>query len=329
MKSIIRKYLSGNSSEEEKQNILNWMRKDGNLVDFQQEKVKWEMGAIREEMSLTSRESWNSLQNQLLQQTQQKLQRTLVYMRFFKYAAIILVLLSVSAAGFFAINNFSKSEKIITTIRAEKGQIANVVLPDSTEIWLNSGSILKYNNNFSLTNRDVELVGEAFFSVTKNKKLPMVVKGSKIEVKVLGTRFNVSAYPEDNLFNVTLEEGEIELMSSGSKNFSKFMSPGELASFDKKSNDLNIKTVNTDMYTSWKNGIINIYNLPLEEVIVKLSKRYNQKFEIDSELKSLRYTYVIKNEPLSEVLQIMETITPIKVSQEGDIIKLKYSEVRK
>lgn len=324
MKTIIRKYLSGRSSENDRNELLNWMRKEDHLSKFQHEKVEWESEAVNEPMALPSRESWNSLQNQLLQQTGKKLERTAYALRLFRYAAIFLVVLSVSAIAYFYSGDTVNSE-IYTTVKAENGQIANVLLPDNTEIWLNSGSTLTYSNKFSKMNRDVKLFGEAFFNVTKNPKLPLIVKGSKIEVKVLGTKFNVSAYPEDNLFNVVLEEGKVELSSSDFKNFKHTMASGELASFDKTSNKLDVKSVNTGLYTSWKNGIVNIYNLPLEEVVVKLAKRYNQKFEVDEAVKSLRYTYVIKNEPLGEVLQIMETITPISVVQEGDIMKLKYN----
>jgi ferric-dicitrate binding protein FerR (iron transport regulator) len=143
---------------------------------------------------------------------------------------------------------------------------------------------------------------------------------------VLGTRFNVSAYPEDKNFNVTLEEGSVELISDRYKNFSKKIEPGELAVFNKENRTYLVEKVNVELYTSWKEGMIHLYNLPLAEVVQKLEKRYNQKFQLDDEVKLLRYTYTIKNEPLSDILRLMETITPIDVIQEGEVISLKYNK---
>jgi transmembrane sensor len=326
MKSLIRKYLSGRSTRDEQKQLLDCIREEGGLSEFHVEKSRWEKEAINGEMPLFSRQSWGALQKELFLYTQNKLERTTIRMHYFRYAAAVLILVSISLVTLYIVNIHSNNSLVYTTVKAEQGQLANVILPDRTEVWLNSGSYIKYNNRFSSTNRDVELVGEAYFNVVKNKDLPLIVKGAPIQVKVLGTKFNVTAYPDDHYFSVALEEGKVELFSSQFDGFSRHLIPGQLAVFNEETHELKIRHTNVGLYTSWKDGIINIYNLPLEEVIVKLSKRYNQKFEIDDKVKSIRYTYTIKNEPLSEVLKLMETITPINAVQEGDIIKLKYNE---
>ncbi|WP_423127199.1 FecR family protein [Gaoshiqia sp. Z1-71] len=326
MKSLIRKYLSGSGSRLDQQQLLDWLRTDGHLSGFQTEKAKWEKESLHERMSLTTQASWNSVQQQLLDQAHANLSETTKYLRFFRYAAVLLVLFSIGLITVYLLGRSTVSQEFFTMVKAEPGQIANVVLPDQTQVWLNSGSYIRYSNQYASTNRNIELVGEAFFEVTKNKELPLTVKGSVIDVKVMGTKFNVSAYPDDNYFYVALEEGKVELSSDQLKNFRYEMMPNDFASFNKETHAMDLKKVNVDLYTSWKDGMINIYNLPLEEVIVKLSKRYNQKFQVDNELKQLRYTYTIKNEALSDILTLMETITPIDVVQKGDLIHLKYNK---
>jgi ferric-dicitrate binding protein FerR (iron transport regulator) len=106
------------------------------------------------------------------------------------------------------------------------------------------------------------------------------------------------------------------------------MRPGEMASFSKVKKELAIATVNTNLYTSWKDGLINIYNLPLSELVIKLEKRYNQKFEVDEAIKSMPYTFTIKNEDLSSVLSLMEKITPVVAIQDKNVIKLKHNKTK-
>lgn len=326
MKTIIKKYLSGKSTENECSQLLDWLREGDHLKDFRKVKSEWEPVALDGKMPEASKESWGSIQNQLLLATQRKLQKSTRYLQFVKYAAVLVFAVFVAAAGIKLTGIGTVPGQLhYSVVKADAGQIANVVLPDQTEVWLNSGSHIRYNNEFASSNREIELVGEAYFSVTKNKNLPLVVSGSPVQVKVLGTKFNVSAYPEDNYFNVILEEGKVVLNSDRYKNFAKELHPNELAVFNKKTKTLSVKKVNVEHYTSWKDGMINIHNLPLEEVVVKLSKRYNQQFKVDEKVKQIRYTYTIKNEPLSDVLQLMETITPVDAVQEGDVISLKYN----
>lgn len=307
--------------------LLNWLRKEGNKEEFRSEETEWEDRTTNERMPLYSQRNWNEIQNKILAQTQYDLNHTKNRIRYLSYAASILVIFTLTVSGLFFYRYNQQPSPTTTTVKAAPGQIANVVLADSTEIWINSDSYIQYNSNFASTNRDIKLVGEAFFSVAKNKNLPLVVSGSKVHVKVLGTRFNVAAYPDDNIFSVALERGKVELFSPNTKDFNYHLSPDHVAIYNKQTNELNIKKANINLYSSWKDGLIQIYNLPLDEVVIKLAKRYNQKFKIDKAIKSLHYTFTIRNEPLSEILHMMETITPIEaIQKEDNIIELKLKE---
>ena len=247
-------------------------------------------------------------------------------LNFFKYAAILAVLISVPALTYFLMQSENRPVPLIyTTVAADYGQISKVVLPDSTVVWINSGSEVRYNNQFSENNRDIELIGEAFFKVSENTELPLIVHSYELQIKVLGTEFSVKAYPEESSVQVVLEKGKIELTSVTHSSFRQEMKPGELASFNKEKKELTISNVNTELFTSWKDGLINIYNLPLSKLVQKLEKRYNQKFEVDNAIKDIPYTFTIKNENLNNILSLMEKITPVNVVQSGNVIKLKYN----
>jgi transmembrane sensor len=325
MKLKIKEYLSGKSSEKEQKELLDWIREDHNLNEFQAIKSEWKNEIRNEEMPAEFQPDWNNVQNILFGRMQSDLHRTRRTLSFFRYAAILVLLISVpSLIYLFTKSKTPEQQLIYTTVSADFGQISKVVLPDSSVVWINSGSTIRYNNQFSATNRNIDLVGEAFFKTQKNAALPMIVSSSDLQVKVLGTEFSVMAYPEENFIQVVLEKGKVELTSASHSSFNQEMKPGELASFDKNKKELTLSNVNTVLYTSWKDGLINIYNLPLSELVVKLEKRYNQKFVVDDKIKNLPLTFTIKNENLSSILSLIEKITPIDAIQHDNVIELKY-----
>lgn len=330
MKSTIKKYLSGESSANEQKDLLDWMRKYHNLAEFQSVKTKWKNEIQNKEIQAEFKQDWNNIQDKQFVQMQSNLQRNQRTLKFFQYAAIFIFLIMLpSLVYIFSQPKLPVQQLVYTTVTADLGQISKVVLPDSSMIWVNSGSSIRYNNQFSTANRNIELAGEAFFKVHKNKDLPLIVSNSDLRVKVLGTEFSVSAYPEESTIQVVLEKGKVELTSTTHSTFRQEMKPGELASFNKEKKELSIYSVNTLLYTSWKDGIINIYNLPLSEVVIKLEKRYNQKFIVDDEIKDLPYTFTIKNENLNSILSLMEKITPLDAIQSGNVIELKYNRFKK
>ena len=329
MKSIITKYLSGKSSPDEQNALLHWIRKEEHRGEFRQIKKEWSAEVVKEAVPSEYVGDWTSIQNRMMKQLQENVERKQRTLNFFRYAATLLVVIAVPALVYIFTSNRQQSNPLIyTTVAADYGQISKVVLPDSSVVWVNSGSTIKYNNQFSVSNRDIELVGEAFFKVQHNARVPLIVSNSGLRVKVLGTEFSVSAYPEETNIQVVLEKGKVELSSVTDLQFRQEMKPGELALFNKELKKLSIDRVNTNLYTSWKDGLINIYDLPLSELVIKLEKRYNQKFEVDEAIKNMPYTFTIKNEDLSSVLSLMEKITPVIAIQDENVIKLKHNKTK-
>jgi len=315
------KLITGNVEKAQREELFSEMRGNPEELDaYKNVKTAWALTSAERQVSdYTIEKSFDYLLNRI--HSRGKFLKLTV---FYKYAAAIFFLLFLGVSALYLNNSSASSQLVYTTVHADLGQMSNVELPDHSTVLLNSGSSLKYSNSFGEDDRSIELHGEAFFEVTKNKDLPFIVTGGKANVKVLGTKFNVSAYPDENVFTVALEEGSVHLTDTENKKVLAELVPGQVATYNKAVNSIQIKNANIDLYTSWKKGILNFYNLSIEEVVAKLSKRYNQQFEIDDELKTRHYTYEVKNESLADVLKIMETISPITVVQDGDIIKLKY-----
>lgn len=164
------------------------------------------------------------------------------------------------------------------------GSSSKIVLSDSTVVWLNAGSNLIYPSNFTGNTREVVLFGEAFFNVKGDKNKPFVVQTTAIEIKVLGTKFNISAYPEDNIIQTVLKEGKVSIREIGTDKIENeiILVPNQLASFDKKTKLTEIKNVNTDFYTSWTDGLLSFENRDLNRVIKSLERYYNINIQFEN-----------------------------------------------
>lgn len=320
MRSIITKYLEGRASDAEMKELLGWLRNKENRLIFQNVKLDWKSSLVKTGFPAESRESWLQLHEKLAQKNLFRLQKIHNKQLIYRIAAIFIFAVSLSVTTWFVSQKIQTGNEVFTRVVAENGQISKVELPDGTEVWLNSGSAISYGSRFSTRNRDIELQGEAFFQAARNVKLPLVVKAGELKVKVLGTIFNVNAYPESGSVDVVLEEGSVELLNSGGKAFHYLLKPGELARFDSKSRQVLISEINPAKFTAWKDGIINIYDQTMEELVKRLENRYNQKFEISDEVKHFRYTFTITNEPLDEIIRLMEKITPVIAVQTEEVI---------
>ncbi|MEQ7798717.1 FecR domain-containing protein [Pedobacter sp. ASV1-7] len=160
-----------------------------------------------------------------------------------------------------------------STLVVPYGRRADVLLADGSRVWLNSGSRLVYPNAFKGSKREVYLQGEAFFEVSHNKKQPFHVYVKDVDVKVLGTSFNVRAYSDEKNLKTTLVTGSVELSAEHNKNVARLI-PGRMASYENGS-QFNIHTVNTEIQTSWKSGYLFLRNEPLQNLLKTLERYYN------------------------------------------------------
>ena len=173
------------------------------------------------------------------------------------------------------------------TIRVPLGGEFNLQLSDNTRVHLNSGSSLRYPVRFAGDIREVFLTGEGFFEVTKDEERPFVVKTEEVDVRVLGTSFNVNAYPDEKVVATTLVEGKVRV-GYGSKNFD--LDPGMQFVYDREDKTANVRTVDMELYTSWKDGYYYFKQESLERIMDVLAKWYNLNvFFQNPELKNMEF----------------------------------------
>jgi transmembrane sensor len=239
-----------------------------------------------------------------------------------RFAAVIIILLTSALVTMQIINPTLK--EYYTENIVPKGQKSKLILPDGTNAWLNSGTILRYSNKFGNKERNIDLEGEAYFEVTSNKKLPFIVNTTDIRIQVFGTSFNVMSYNDDKIVEITLKEGNvlIEVLSNNKKTYLK---PGEKAIYHKDSDKLEIINVDARISTAWKENVLQFDNENFSEIISKLERWYDVDITVEGK-DSIedRFTMTIKTESLKEVLELIKRTTPIKYTIKERNVTIKY-----
>ena len=221
-----------------------------------------------------------------------------------------------------------ENQIIYNTLIVPYGKRSQVTLADNSIIWLNSGSKLIYPVSFSNEKREVFLEGEAFFDIAHNPNHPFYVVSRDVEVKVLGTRFNVCAYSDDVTTQTVLEKGSVELKFKASTILDRSritISPGTMAEYDPISNEMNEKNVNTKLYTSWKDGIIICQKEPLESIVKKVARYYNIKITIaNTGIVSETFSgYLDLKNSADEVLQVINETLKIEIEEKNNEIIIR------
>lgn len=212
------------------------------------------------------------------------------------------------------------TELIYNTIETRNGGQYQVVLPDGTKVWINAASSLRYPVNFVGNDRIVELSGEAYFEVAKNKAKPFKVVTAGQQVTVLGTHFNISAYPTENLTKTTLLEGSVKVNLINFTH-SVIIKPGQQASVAEQSGEqkIEVQEVDADDAVAWKNGYFMFNNETLEDILRKISRWYDVEIvSTDPKKSQLRFSGSISRySNVSQVLKKLELTESVRFKIEG------------
>ncbi len=238
----------------------------------------------------------------------------------FRVAAILAVPLLFSTLYFYQKSN-SQNEQysyvgksdVINTFSAPLGAKTQLVLPDGTLVWLNSGSKLWCPPKFGAKSREVKLEGEAYFEVVTNKEVPMVISAGNIKVNVYGTKFNLSAYEDDNRIVTTLLEGKVTI--SNLKDGKVFnLAPGHSASYYQKSEKMSDEIVeNFDYYIGWKDGKILFHGQDFGTMIRVFERMYGVDIRLhDSSLSKYTFHATFYDESIERIFEILSLSIPIK-----------------
>jgi Fe2+-dicitrate sensor, membrane component len=266
---------------------------------------------------------------------------------FTKMAAAVFLSFLLGAASYYIISSQQeKTPEVIAAVETTKvmvplGSKSKVELPDGSLVTLNAGSKLHYHTTFGKETREVWLEGEAYFKVAKNAKIPFVVRAKEVTIKALGTEFNVKAYPEEKMVQTTLVNGLVSVLQAKASSDTQelMMKPKQTVTIydegtrtideelepvkekekvaiqyaDARKPKVELKDeVKTELYTSWKDSRWVIESESIEEVAMKLQRRYDVQIIIaNNDLKQYPFTGILTDETLEQVLEIMKSVVPI------------------
>ena len=237
-----------------------------------------------------------------------------------------------------------------TEVISPYGSIARVNLPDGSQVELNAGSRIRYQSNFNKSNRDLSLEGEAYFKVAKNSVLPLNVSIGDLNIKAVGTEFNVKGYRDESVIETTLIEGKVEITQIGQnegENTSVELIPNQKAIFNREASDFTLQNtlekttpeqvasakstdkilispkVDIDQVKAWTEGKLLIRGENLEEICIKLQRKYDVMFIFnDEETKRFRFSGTLLDETLEQVLDAIKLSAPIDYFLSGKTVYL-------
>jgi transmembrane sensor len=255
--------------------------------------------------------------------TKQPAKKVMLFDSIMKWTLRIAGIIMLPLVIFFGIQAYNEThlkKETWVEIKAPAWTRAQFGLPDGTTGWLNSNSSIKYNGNF-ITNRQLTLTGEAFFDVYKDQERPFCVNTNKINVVVLGTRFNIASYEDENNVEVVLEEGKL-VFNNRDMNKSIEMNPNDLVTYDKISGVISTEIVQPHKYLSWTEGKLVFRNDPLDVVARRLERWYNIDVEINGSFpEDLRLRATFIDEGLEEVLVLLRRSLHVDYKIENGNIK--------
>ncbi|HAM82573.1 MULTISPECIES: FecR family protein [Butyricimonas] len=209
------------------------------------------------------------------------------------------------------VNEEIEEKPVYHTISTPVGGEYHFTLADGTMVWLNSSSRLTFPTRFTGDAREVLVEGEVYFGVQHDESKPFIVRVNDVSVRVLGTEFCISAYPENEGVMTTLVRGAVQVTSGNNQ---VVLKPGYQAVVDQYSGAISQRAVELSLYTSWVRGIFEYENMELNDIMVQLARWYDVQFTFSaSECKERRFTGVIrKYEDLNDVLDMIEKTTNVK-----------------
>lgn len=322
MQELAFAYFDGKISKADEKKLFEFIQKEEqNYQQFKDWERAW---MLSEKEDLRTAREWESLQCRIRTHEAVNPMISKSGSDLWRWAVAIAAMFVLIAGGTWVVLNtttfMNKAQYIV--FEAPYGEKSKMTFPDGTVVWLNAGSSLKYSNKYNTDDRVVELEGEGYFEVAKKKKIPFVVHTRGYDVVVKGTKFNVTAYPEDSNITTTLMEGAVELLKEKQH---IAMKPGESVTLNVVSGKFTLTKVNPDVSKAWSENRIEYDNISLRELAAKLSRQYDVKIHLlTEEVGDKRFSISLRNqETIGEVMSALKEIIPIQVERKNMDIYIK------
>jgi len=308
-------YLNGEANEEQKQWAVEWLKSPENNKVFHQ---------LKKIDSLT--DDLNLLHQFDLQKGKQQVRKKFRANKIVsltgwvqRIAAVLFVPVLLAGIWYYQKQNELRNELNVLTVSQEivtqPGTKTHLFLPDSTEVWLNSSSSLRFPSVFAGNERRISLQGEAIFKVFKNKNKPFIVGTSCMDIEAVGTEFNVSAYPGDLKLSTTLAEGKVKITEKADASKVIYIDPGVQVNFDTSNKTYKTENVRVKDVIAWRDGVLIFDETPFHEVVARLGRWFNADIQIrDQSIANYRFTGTFTSESLDQVMELLTLTTPITYS---------------
>ena len=319
-KNLAEKYFAGDITKAEISELAGWIRNNVQLSDWWEEEFEKSdtdiSPVLRDKM-------FERIKAEVLNE-QPAVERTpgkTLVPAWARWAAMICIPICIA---FFTYNILSISDTDTRSpfiVKADKGDKATVVLPDGTDVILNSASQLSYLRDFGKNERRVQLDGEGYFQVAHDTRRTFIVQVGELEVKVLGTVFNVCAYNNEQDVTVVLLEGKVSVQTPSS---SLIMKPGEKMNYNKSTHKLTTEKVYPEDYVTWTTGSLYFQNESRDNIMKALSRAYDVTIRIDSpRIAEERFTGTIPGGGIQNALNIIMLTSPFRYEVKDSVIVLK------
>lgn len=315
-------YFNGKINKIDETRLYDFINKDDmHRSLFRQWEQEWLLGRMN---SNEADEDWKKLQNKLKDNRKMSVSkgRRRLFTGFKYWAAAVTLIGIITFSYKFISNSFKNDVEKYFVFEAPNGERSKLTLADGTVIWLNSGSTLRCPANFNLNERHINMTGEAYFEVAHQSGSEFIVSTGTCDIVVKGTKFNVTAYTDEDYVQATLIEGKIEFLHDDKK---MEMNPGEQVYMEKSSGKLTKNHVNAKQYNAWTEGRIEFDCITLNELLPKLSRHYDVKFHLETDTLANKYLRIsIRNdETINEVIAALKQIIPASITTDGKNIYIR------
>jgi ferric-dicitrate binding protein FerR (iron transport regulator) len=322
-KATLKKVIEEKSSKEQARQTVNWMSSSIEGQQALSEMIDRDAYLMEDELLNIKISSIQS--DKILSNILRDIRRKHIRKVTFSVAAVVIPL--VLLLGWVVLSNPDVQifgNPTYAEIYVPRGDNARIFFQDGTQAYLNADTKIRYPKKFGLFKRKVFLSGEAYFIVSPNKHRPFIVNTGSVDVRVLGTSFNVKAYNDDEQIKVVLDEGKITFDTPTNR---YKVAPGQQIVYDKTAGACTIQNLPQSSNISlWKYQITYLNDTPLSEVIRTLERKYDVSFRI-KDREALKYTYTLttRQTSLEEILSELQKIAPVKFMKKGTEIEVSLS----
>ncbi len=327
--TLLAKHFVNQTSVEESKEVRRWRAQSPENEKLYQEYLhEWEIAHADFSRFVLpdSDKMWGNILSRINEPV-----KTILYTKKKLYKAIavaasiaLLVGLSFSvwlSAYYRSDGNYLAAEAVFIVPSGQKSQL---ILPDGTKVWMNSDSKLTYPVDFSKKRRLVKLEGEAYFDVVHDENKKFIVNTSTVNVLVHGTSFSVTDYPADSFISVALDKGSVSVETSRERDLLTRLVPGQKVQIAKSDISWNVSAFDAEAYNIWMLNKLQFKGESLYDVFRKIERWYGVKIRLENENPSYSYWFTLKTESLTEMLNLINQITPIDYKINGEEVTIRY-----